>query len=217
MSTYRQSTQTAQALTQDREWMWEWMVEARDESSRWLAGEDGDWMLWLAGRRLRHLPPEHPQRRRLTLAAVECAELVAHQWRADDREVLRRVVDILRRWGEGDPGVTLDDVRAAATDAAWATAAWGADAAYAAADAAYAAADAARATTADDAADDAERTTADDAAADAASAVALAAARATTLADAHAARTQTLRACADIVRRHWPTVDALTAGGDDGQ
>jgi hypothetical protein len=164
----------------------EWCRTQPDLPTAWLACERGDWMLWLASRRLRHLPPEHPQRRRLVLVAVECAELARDQWRAEHREVLRRTLDVARRWGEGDPGVTLADVRAAADSAydaayaAWAaraTAAWGGDAARAAADAADSAAWA-----------------------DAAWAAAAAA--------AWAAGADAQRACADIVRRHWPTVDA---------
>jgi hypothetical protein len=160
----------------------EWCRTQPDLQTAWMVCERGDWMLWLAGRLLEHLPPEHPQRRRLTLVAVECAELVAHLWRAEDREVLRRTLDVARRWGEGDASVTLDDVRAA-RDAAWAAAdaAWAAWAAAAAADAAR---DAARAAAA---------------AADAAGAAA----------DAAGAAAETLRACADIVRRHWPTPPAL--------
>jgi hypothetical protein len=153
----------------------EWCRTQPDLPTAWLACERGDWMLWLAGRRLRHLPPEHPERRRLTLAAVECAELARDQWRAEHREVLRRTLDVARRWGEGDASVTLDDVRAARN--------------------------AARA-----AADDAERTTAADAAwATAAYAYAAWAADAAALADDADAQ----RACADIVRRHWPTPHAL--------
>jgi hypothetical protein len=147
----------------------EWCRTQPDLQTAWMVCERGDWMLWLAGHRLRHLPPKHPQRRRLVLAAVECAELVAHLWRAEDREVLRRTLDVARRWGEGAPGVTLADVRASAY-AAWAA---DADSAQAAAYAAW---------------------TAD---VDSAWAAAWAAAR--------AAGADAQRACADIVRRHWPT------------
>jgi hypothetical protein len=156
----------------------EWCRTQPDLPTAWMVCERGDWMMWLAGRLLEHLPPEHPQRRRLTLAAVECAELVRHLWRAEDREVLRRTLDVARRWGEGDASVTLADVRAAAKSAYDANSAAWADAA--AADAAWA----------------------DAAAADAARAAAAAAwaARAAWAADVDAQR-----ACADIVRRHWPT------------
>jgi hypothetical protein len=190
----------------------EWCRTQPDLPTAWMVCERGDWMLWLAGRLLEHLPPEHPQRRRLTLAAVECAELARDQWRAEHREVLRRTLDVARRWGEGDASVTLADVRAArdaaraAAYAAWAAAA-AADAAWAAADAAGAAADAAWA--AADAAWAAARAAAADAraAADADDADDAAGAAGAAWA-AWAADVDAQRACADIVRRHWPTVDA---------
>ena len=166
----------------------------RGREAAWDACERGDWMLWLCGRLAG--PPGSDSRKPLVLAACECARLSLHLVPAgEDRP--RRAIETAEAWCRGE--ATLDQVRraatAAATAAGWAAGWAAADAAAAAAaDAAYAAAAAA----ADWAPD----------AAAAAAADAAAAAVAAFVADA--AFASTLKQCADIVRRHYPTCPLLT-------
>ena len=110
-----------------------WARGYHDLYAAWAASERGDWMLWLAGKLSG--PPESASRKRLVLAACECARLaLAHVRAGEDRP--RIAIETAERWARGEAGVTLANVRAAAADAYAAAAA---DAAAAAA-AAYAAA-----------------------------------------------------------------------------
>ena len=141
--------------------------------------ERGDWMLWLAGR-------VGVDRNVLVLAACACARLALVHMPAGEGRPLA-AIETAERWARGDASVSLEDVRQAAYAAYAAYAAAYANAnANAYAYAAYAAANAANAAAN---------------AANAANAAANAAAYAAYAANA-AARSDTLRNCADIVRRH---------------
>lgn len=156
-------------------------VDERTLDEAWAVCERGDWMLWLLG----WLADTEEKRKPLVLAACDCAELALKYVPAGElrpAEALR----VARAWALGD-GVALDDVRRAAYATYAAYTAYAAAAAYAA----YAAAAAAYAATAAYAA---------------AAATAAAATAAYT-----AARTATLKACADIVRRHYPAAPKLNA------
>ena len=156
-------------------------------------------MLWLLGGLSG--PPESDSRRKLVLAACDCAELaLKHVPEGEDRP--RKAINTARRWARQEDGVNLDEVRGAADAAAAYAAAY---AAYAAADATYATDAAAYAAYTADA--DADAAYAAYAAADAAWA-ADAAAYAAYAADA--ARTHTHARCADIVRRHYPAPPEIT-------
>ena len=175
----------------------EWARKQPSAAAAWKSCERGDWMLWLAGKWCE----TETERKRLVLAACECARLALPHVKKGELRPLR-AIETAEQWARGENGVTLGDVRAArraagAAYAAGAAAAYAADAAAAyAADAAAYAADAAAYAAAAAAAD-----AADAAAADAADAAAYAAAYAA--ADA-AARKSILSQCADIVRGHYP-------------
>ena len=97
------------------------------------ACERGDWMLWYLGK-------VDVNRRRLVLAACNCARLALPHIRAGEQRP-RLAIETAERWARGDATVTLAEVRAAADAAyAYADAADAADAAYAYAAYAYAAA-----------------------------------------------------------------------------
>jgi hypothetical protein len=154
----------------------------------WAVCERGDWMIWYAGKLSGE--PGSEARKKLVLAACQCARLALKYVRAGETRPLKAILTA-ESWARGENGVTLGDVRKAADAAAYAAAAYAANAANAAAYAAsaanayaYAAADAA----------------------DAAYAAAYAAYAAADAADAaYAARKPTLKKCADIVRKFYPT------------
>jgi len=191
----------------------DWCKTQPDLATAWQVCERGDWMLWLAGK---YSGPAGDDRRRpLVLAACECARLTLDHVPVDD-ERPRLAIETAERWARGEGGVTLEDVNMAADAAAayYAAAAAVAAAAYAAAAAYYAAAAAVAAAyyaDADDAAtasDAAYAATASDAAyAATASDAAYAATYAADAAYAAyaATRAATLKACAAIVRKHYPT------------
>jgi len=161
----------------------EWAKTKRDMREAWQTCERGDWMLWLVG--TLSGKPGSASRRRLVLAAVDCARIVEH---LDTTGAAVACNDMTEGHGLAVRGITVGMVRSAA-DAADAAAA---DAAYVADAADAAAADAA----ADAAAFAAYVAYADNAA------VASGAASAS-------ARSHTLRECADIVRRHYPRTPSL--------
>jgi len=184
-----------------------WCDTQPDFATAWASCERGDWMLWLVG--IQAGPPGDDKRKPLVLATCECARLaLGHFPKSEERP--RTAIETAEKWARGEDGVTLANCRDAATHAADAYAAHAADAyaAYAAT-AAYAAA----ATAAYAAAADAYAAHAADAAAEAADAAACAAeaaACAADAADADASRKQTLRQCADIVRKHYPRFALVT-------
>ena len=82
----------------------------------WESCNRGDWMAWLVGKLVKHLPPEHPERRKLTLAAVKTARLVEHLLLPADKRIAE-ALELAERWGNGDPKIQLDDLRSAANAA----------------------------------------------------------------------------------------------------
>jgi hypothetical protein len=168
----------------------DWLRSYRSPDEAWQACKRGDWMLWAAGKYSGS--PETETRRKLVLCACACARLALHHV-PESEERPRLAIETAERWARGE-GATLKDVRAAT----------------------------AAATDADDAADDAAATDAaatDAAATDAAYAAyaaanaaayaANAAATAAAYAAAANARKKALAECADIVRRHYPTVESF--------
>jgi hypothetical protein len=172
-----------------------------DLETAWLACERGDWLLWFAAKR-------GVKRETLVLAACECARLALPHTK--DPRVLA-CIETAEKWCRGE--ATMYELVAARRAAAAAYAAAAADAADAAsAAAAYAAADADAAADAASAAY-AYAAAAADAAADAAAAAAAAAyaaaayaAAAAAYAAADAARKSTFKQCAEIARKHFPTL-----------
>ena len=179
-----------------------WADSQPNYREAWQSCERGDWMLWIAKRK-------NVDVKKLTMAKVECAELVKHLM-TDQRSIDALVV--ARRFANGlATREELNDAAgaaAAAADAAADAAAYAADAD--AADAADAAAAGAAAYAADA---DADAAAAADAAADAADAAAYAAAAADAAADAAdaaayaadadaAAKQDTLKKAADLIRKH---------------
>jgi hypothetical protein len=164
----------------------------------WANCVHGGWMLWLVGTCA--AGQESDARRKLTLAACECARLALKYVAAGELRPLR-AIETAEQWARGEAGVTIDDVRDAADTAARASA----RAAYATADASAtaAAAAAAAADTTDDSA----------AAAGAAAAAAAYAAYAAGCAAGYAAVAQqaVLAECANIVRKHYPDLSFLAA------
>jgi len=169
----------------------DWCETQTSWQAAWNNCERGDWMLWILGKLSGK--PGSQKRKRLVLAVCECARLaLKHVKKGETRP--RKAIQTAEAWARNE-GPTLDDVRADSAYAyAAAAAAYAADAAAAAAaadDAAYAAAYAAAA-----AADDAYA---------AADAYAYAAA-----ADAYQeAKKKTLKKCAEIVRKHYPTAPRI--------
>src|SRR3990167_9889790 len=81
----------------------------------WKSCKRGDWMLWLVG--FLSGEPESDSRKRLVLAACECARLaLPHVRKGEDRP--RIAIETAEQWARGEDGVTLSQVRRAADDAA---------------------------------------------------------------------------------------------------
>ena len=163
-----------------------WLETQPNWQIAWDTCDRGDWMLWLIGKMSASLE----SRQKLVLTACQCARLTL-PYTSDDRPL--KTIETAEAWTRGEATLEMvrEAVRAAkaaayaayaAADAASAgyVAASAADAAYAAAFAAYAAADVAFA----------------------AHAVAFAAYAADA---ADLAGDITLRQCADIIRKHYPT------------
>jgi len=160
----------------------EWARTQPDWKTLWKNCQRGDWMLWIIGKFSGE--PGSDARKPLVLAACECARLALKYVPAGE-EIPLKAIETAESWAK-DEGPTLEDVRDAAAAAyAYAAAhAYAAAYAYAAAAAVNAAA-AAAAAAADDAADVAADVAAD------------------------AANRETLKQCADIVRKHYPDWDIL--------
>jgi len=118
-----------------------WAKTQPTAAEAWKNCTRGDWMLWILGRLSDR--PGSTARRKLALCCCDCAETVRHLWPTGDTrpaEALR----VTRAWATRTPGVTIDDVRAAAEAAG--AAAWSAGAAaWSAGAAAWSAGAAARA------------------------------------------------------------------------
>ena len=182
----------------------DFLLNHRSAQEAWDTCERGSNMLWLLGRLSGK--SGSMKRRKLVLAACDCAALARKHTHGAARKAFDRCQRTARDWARGKNCVTLDDVRSAAAAvyaAAWAASAASAVYAASAADAASSAADAAYANAAASSAADA-------AAADAADAASYAAADAADAADAAAyaasaaAHAATLKRCAVIVRKHSP-------------
>jgi hypothetical protein len=153
----------------------------------WDNCERGDWMLWLIGGLSGK--PESEKRKQLVLTACKCARLALKYVPEGETRPLK-AIETAEKWANGE--ATIEEVRAAAY-AAYNAAAYAAYAAYAAA-AAYAADAAAYAAYA---------------AAANAYAVDVAYAAAGTANAATANARTSLKQCADIVRKDYPSIDAL--------
>ena len=180
-----------------------WTKTERTPQSAWKNCERGDWMLWLIGRTIAD-KPWGDERKPLVLACCECARL-ALKYVPGGEDRPRIAIETAEAWARGE--ASREEVKKAATAAADAYAA-AADAAAAAADAA--AADATAAAAAAYAAATAAYAAA---AADAAAADAVAAAYAAADDDADDARRDTLKTCADIVRKYYPEVPTVKITG----
>ena len=159
----------------------EWSKNYEDSQQAWEACERGDWLLWLISWKAGKSGSD--SRKKLVLVACECARL-AWKWMHDEG---RTAIILTEKWANGDSSISRNDLRNAAANAAAANAA-----AYASREAAYAA----------------------NAAANAAIKAAYAAYAATYAAKAaytayaanaaSAAKNNTLKQCANIVRKHYP-------------
>jgi hypothetical protein len=185
----------------------EWAKTQDDWQTCWESCERGDWMLWLLGKLSG--PAWGEARKPLVLTACECARL-ALPYTKDPRAL--KCIETAETWTRGE--ATHEQVRAAY--AAAFAAAYAAYAADVAADAAYAAdvaADVAAYAAAYAASDYADAAFAAyaDAASDYAAAAAFAAAAAYAAADATdaARRSELLKQCANIVRKHYPAAPDL--------
>jgi hypothetical protein len=175
-----------------------WVAQQKTPRQAWRDCKRGDWMLWILGRMSG--PPESESRRRLVLAACDCAEL-SLPYVTDDwvRSICEATLEVTRAWAVG-ADATIEQVREERV-ACWRAASAAAYAAYAAHAAAYAAYDAAYA---DDAAHAAAYAASAASADDAAHAAAYAASAAASADYAAEARTRILAECADIVREWYP-------------
>jgi len=153
----------------------EWSKNYEDSQQAWEACERGDWMLWLISWKAGKFGSD--SRKKLVLVACECARL-AWKWMPDEG---RTAIILTEKWANGDSSISRNDLSnaAAAANAAATT-----NAAAAANAAAYAAAYAAAATNA--------------------AHYAAAAANAAAYAANAATKNNTLKQCANIVRKHYP-------------
>ena len=113
-----------------------WVAD-RNLQATWDECERADWLLWLCGKMVDK--PGWPTRRQVVLAACDCAE-TALKFVPKGEKRPKKAIKTARAWVACC--ATLEEVRAAAADAATAATAAAADyaaAATAAADAAYAA------------------------------------------------------------------------------
>jgi hypothetical protein len=177
-----------------------WLSSYTSATKAWKECERGDWMLWLLGKL--NGEPYSDARKKMVLCCCDCAELALPY--AKDKSA-KKCIEVARKWANGK--ATIEQLRtarnaaaAAAAYAAYAAAAAAADAAYAAIAAAAAAAIAAAAADAADAA--------------AAAAAAADAAAYAAYADAAVARKDTLKKCANIVRKHYPKPPKVNATED---
>jgi hypothetical protein len=133
-----------------------WVESTKCQSleSAWKKCERGDWMLWYAGKKAGPVGDE--KRKRLVLAACECARLSLpiYEKRYPDDNRVRECIDTTEKWARNE--ATLEALKVSRRNCYAASAA---AAAAAAADAAYASASAAAAAYAASAASDARSKT----------------------------------------------------------
>jgi len=167
----------------------QWVKGQKSAKAAWQNCERGDRMLWLLGK----LSKNENDRKLLTLATCECVRPSLKFVPEDEKRPLI-AIETAEKWAKGK--ATLQEVKKAAAAAYDARAAYAYTAAYATS---AATASAAYATSA------AAASAAYAAAATATAATAAAAAAATYAASAaYAARKETLKQCAEIVRKHYP-------------
>jgi len=118
-----QKMETLNACADALEWI---QMNSSNPEKLWNECERGNWLLWLVSKL-------DIDRKRLVLAACQCARLVKHLM-TDERSI--KAIEVAEAWASGE--ATEDELRLAAADAAYAADA----AAYAAAYAADAVADA---------------------------------------------------------------------------
>jgi len=170
-----------------------WAANYKTIEEAWNVCDRGDWLLWYAGKMSGK--PGSDRRKKLTLAACQCARL-ALPYTDDDRA--EQTIVIAEQWALGNESVTLEDVKNAAS------------AAYASAAAAYSAYSAYSASAAHAAASAASAASASYASAAASYAVSAASAYASSYASYAsyvafaAAKKEVLKQCADIVRQFYP-------------
>jgi len=116
--------------------MIEWAKTQPDPQTAWDNCERGDWMLWLLEQLAGDLGSE--SRKKLVLTACQCARLSLKYIPEGEGRSLK-AIETAEAWANGKNGVSLEDVKLAADDAA------DVSIAYAAAYAAYVATDAAAA------------------------------------------------------------------------
>ena len=151
-----------------------WAANYKTIEEAWNVCDRGDWLLWYAGKMSGK--PGSDRRKKLTLAACQCARL-ALPYTDDDRA--EQTIVIAEQWALGNESVTLEDVKNAASAAyASAAAAYSAYSAYSAAAASYAVS--------------------------AASAYASSYASYASYVAFAAAKKEVLKQCADIVRQFYP-------------
>jgi len=175
---------------------WVKSTKCRSLESAWKKCERGDWMLWYAAKKAG--PVGDKRRKRLVLAACECARLSLPVWekRYPDDKRVSECIETAEKWAKNE--ATLEALRVSRQncyDAAYAVATNNINDASDATSA-YAAASADAASSADYvsytcAADAVSAASADDA---------------SYAAYAAYARTASLKKCADIVRKHYPTL-----------
>ena len=109
-----------------------WARGYTSPSKAWRECRRGDWMLFYAGKCSG--PPESEGRKRLVLAACECARLALPRYEKrypkDNR--VRNCIDVAERWAKGQATIAELREARAADAAAYAAAAAAAYAAYAA-------------------------------------------------------------------------------------
>ena len=90
-----------------REW-----AKGKDLHEVWTTCEQGDWLLWLAGRMADK--PGWPTRKQIVLAACSCAETTLKFVKVGE-ERPRMAIETARAWVRGE--VSIDDVKRAADGA----------------------------------------------------------------------------------------------------
>jgi hypothetical protein len=175
-----------------------WAKHYTMPAKAWRECVRGDWMLWLLGKLSG--APESDARKKLVLAACDCAALpLPHATSV----AAALCLETARKWARGE--ATIEELREARKVAAAAAAAAFSAAADAAADAAAAAAFSAAADAAAAAFSAAFSAAAAAAAAFSAAFSAAAVADAADAAAFSAVRCEMLQKCADIVRQHYPS------------
>ena len=108
---------------------WVKSTKCRSLEAAWRKCERGDWMLWYAGKKSGPVGDE--RRKKLVLAACECARLALPIWekRYPDDKRVRDCIETAEKWARNE--ATLEALQVSRRNC-YATAAYAADAAYAA-------------------------------------------------------------------------------------